>query len=321
MNNQDITKEDLIKEFGILKQQYDSLKESYDEQIRVLEKKNAALKSNEEYFRIIFEKSTVGISITEPDGTIRANDAFSNLLGYTKEELEGWKWQVITYVDDIENNKKINESILSGNLSSSRWEKRYIHKDGQIVWADISTVIQRDSEGRPLFFISTIQDISRRIQANELLRESEVIYRNLLDKLPDGVYKSTHAGKFVEVNPAMVAMLGYESKEDLMGIDIPTQLYFEPSERESEILEEKYVEMGIYRMKKKDGSEIWVEDHGWYVLDDNRNVIFHEGILRDVTDRKKTEEEFSRQKNFFEQLFMQSSQAPKYLIVKAGAKE
>ena len=74
MNNQDITKEDLIKEFGILKQQYDSLKESYDEQIRVLEKKNAALKSNEEYFRIIFEKSTVGISITEPDGTIRANN-------------------------------------------------------------------------------------------------------------------------------------------------------------------------------------------------------------------------------------------------------
>jgi len=302
-----MTKEDLIKELGILKQQYDSLKESYQEQILALEKKNAALKSNEEYFRIIFEKSTVGISITQSDGTIRANDAFCNMLGYTKEELEGSKWQEITYADDIDNNKKITESILSGDSSSARWEKRYIHKDGHIVWADISTVIQRDSEGRHLFFITTIQDISGRIHANELLHEREIIYHNLLDKLPDGVYKSTHAGKFVEVNPAMVDMLGYETKEELMEIDIPTQLYFEPGERESEILEEKYVEMGIYRLKKKDGSEIWVEDHGWYVLDDNRNVIFHEGIMRDVTDRKKTEEELSRQKNFFEQLFMQSS--------------
>jgi len=104
------------------------------------------------------------------------------------------------------------------------------------------------------------------------LQVSEAIYRTLVNKIPDGVYKSTHDGKFVDVNPAMVKILGYDSKEELLAIDIKTQLYFDPSDRESLILEEKLQEMGIYRLKKKDGS-----------------ILFHEGILRDITDRKQAE--------------------------------
>jgi len=62
-------------------------------------------------------------------------------------------------------------------------------------------------------------------QTDDHLHESEKIYRNLVERLPDGVYKSTHNGKFVEVNPALVKMLGYSSKEELMAIDIKTELY------------------------------------------------------------------------------------------------
>ncbi len=134
------------------------------------------------------------------------------------------------------------------------------------------------------------RDTTERKQAQDALQKSEALYRNLLERLPDGVYKSTHEGRFVDVNPAMVNMLGYESKEDLLSIDIKTQLYFEPTDRESLVLQEKLEEMGVYRLKKKDGSEIWVEDHGWYDLDENGNIIYHEGIMRDVTDRKKAEE-------------------------------
>jgi PAS domain S-box-containing protein len=130
-------------------------------------------------------------------------------------------------------------------------------------------------------------------QAELALRESEALYRTLVEKMPDGVYKSTHDGKFVDVNPAMVKMLGYESKEELMDIDIKSQLYFEPDDRESLVLEEKQKEMGIYRLKKKDGSEIWVEDHSWYTSGENGEILFHEGILRDITDRRH--EELERQ--------------------------
>jgi PAS domain S-box-containing protein len=133
------------------------------------------------------------------------------------------------------------------------------------------------------------RDTTERKKAQDALLKSEALYRNLLERLPDGVYKSTHEGRFVDVNPAMVNMLGYESKEDLLSIDIKTQLYFEPTDRESLVLQEKLEEMGVYRLKKKDGSEIWVEDHGWYDLDENGNIIYHEGIMRDITDRKKAE--------------------------------
>ena len=130
-------------------------------------------------------------------------------------------------------------------------------------------------------------------QAELALQASEAMYRTLVEKMPDGVYKSTHDGKFVDVNPAMVKILGYDSREELMAIDIKTQLYFEPGDRESLVLEEKLQEMGIYRLKKKDGSEIWVEDHGWYNMDENGEILFHEGILRDITDRRH--EELKRQ--------------------------
>ena len=132
-------------------------------------------------------------------------------------------------------------------------------------------------------------DITERKRAEEVLRESEERYRELIEKMQDGVYRSSHGGKFLEVNPAMVKILGYDSKEELLAIDIKNQLYFAVEDRESAALEEKLEEMAVFRLKKKDGSEIWVEDHGRHVFDEEGNVLYHEGILRDVTERKQVE--------------------------------
>jgi len=118
-------------------------------------------------------------------------------------------------------------------------------------------------------------------------------YRNLIELMPDGVYRSTHEGKFIYVNPAMVRMLGYDSKDELMSIDIKKQLYFEASDRDSAVLYESNKELGVYRMKKKDGSELWVEDHGWLRHDKTTNILFHEGILRDITERRLAEKKLN----------------------------
>lgn len=114
---------------------------------------------------------------------------------------------------------------------------------------------------------------------------------SLFDRMLDGIYRSTHEGRFIDVNPAFVKMFGYCNKQEMLGIkDIKKELYFLPEDRASHFLDIGQERVEVYRMRKRDGSEIWVEDHGHYVHDDHGRVIYHEGILRDVTEQKHMEE-------------------------------
>ncbi len=133
-------------------------------------------------------------------------------------------------------------------------------------------------------------ELSTRRRAEEELRGSEERYRALFDDMMDGIYRSTHEGKFVDVNAAMVKMFGYSSREEMLAVDIKKELYFSPEERGSHILDTGQEEIEVYRMRRKDGTEIWVEDHGHYVHDEQGNILYHEGMLRDVTARKRSEE-------------------------------
>jgi PAS domain S-box-containing protein len=132
--------------------------------------------------------------------------------------------------------------------------------------------------------------------AVDALQKSEAHYHSLFDRVIDGVYRSTHDGKFVDINPAMVNMFGYSSKQEMLEVDIRNDLYFAPEDRDSLLLEVDSDIPEVYRMRRKDGSEIWVEDNGSYEKDDQGNTTFHEGILRDVTKRKMMEEELIKAK-------------------------
>jgi diguanylate cyclase (GGDEF)-like protein/PAS domain S-box-containing protein len=133
-------------------------------------------------------------------------------------------------------------------------------------------------------------ELATRRRTEEELRRSEEKYRTLFGNMMDGIYRSTREGRFVEVNAAMVRMFGYSSREEMMAVDIKNELYFSPAERGSHILDTGREEIEVYRMRRKDGSEIWVEDRGHYVHDEQGNILYHEGVLRDVTARKRAEE-------------------------------
>ena len=166
-------------------------------------------------------------------------------------------------------------------------------RKGEEQWRLVSKVPFRDTNGNVTGVVGIGRDITENKRAEKALRESEERYRSLFERMMDGVYRSTHKGRFVDVNPAMVKMFGYSSKEEMLKVDIKKELYFAAEERGSHILDTGQEEMDVYRMRRKDGSEIWVEDHGFYIHDQQGNVLYHEGMLRDITDRKQIEDTLS----------------------------
>jgi len=142
-----------------------------------------ATRQSEEYFRTIFEHSAVGKSITTLDGKIKTNKAYCTILGYSEDELSGINWQSITHPDDIESNQENLNSMLSGKNNSVRWEKRYLHKNGSIVWVDISSVLQKDTQGNPLYYITTIQDITQRKKSEEdIIMINKTLEQRVIDR-------------------------------------------------------------------------------------------------------------------------------------------
>jgi PAS domain S-box-containing protein len=142
-------------------------------------------------------------------------------------------------------------------------------------------------EKLPADFHALLECISDDYDRHE--KENESHYKALFENSSDGIYKSSHEGKFIDVNPALVNMLGYNSREELLAIDIKTELYFEAADRNDAYEQDQTEGLSVFRLKKKDGSELWVEDRGQYVYDEQGNILYHEGILRDVTKKVLTE--------------------------------
>jgi len=129
------------------------------------------------------------------------------------------------------------------------------------------------------------------------LKLSEQNHKKLVEEIPDGVYKTTHAGKFVEANSALIKMLGYNSREELLAVNIKKSLYVVDSDRDEDFTAGLNSELTVYRLRKKDESIIWVEDHGSLSYNKSGEVVYHEGIVRDVTERIQREEELIRAKD------------------------
>ncbi|MCB9111481.1 MAG: PAS domain S-box protein [Anaerolineales bacterium] len=184
-----------------------------------------------------------------------------------------------------------------GMISTQAYKTQSYTAEHEQLFVTLANQVSKAVDNANLF-AKIQQELTERKRAEQALRESEERYRTLVTGMLDGVYRSTHEGKFVDVNPAMVKMFGYESREDMLDTDIKRDLYFSPDERHSLFLDIGQEKVDEFRMKRKDGSAIWVEDHGRYVHDEEGNVIFHEGILRDITERRLSEEALRRSEAF-----------------------
>jgi PAS domain S-box-containing protein/putative nucleotidyltransferase with HDIG domain len=133
-------------------------------------------------------------------------------------------------------------------------------------------------------------------EANLLIKESEIKYRSIFENSISGIYRTTKKGGILSINPAFYHMLGYDSGEELRRqiYDIGRQIYVEPEDRIRliHLLEQNNSAEGFQtRFYKKDGSIIWVKINVWTIRDENKNVLYYEGIAEDITDRIRKEEE------------------------------
>jgi len=124
------------------------------------------LRASEERFRAMFEQAAVGVAQVAPDGRwLEVNQRLCELLGYSREELVGMPFARITYPEDLAANQAAFGSLLRGESKTCRLEKRFVRKDGELIWIDLSSSLVRDGQGAPHYLISVIQDISARKQA------------------------------------------------------------------------------------------------------------------------------------------------------------
>ncbi len=144
------------------------------------ERTAAALRESEARFQAIFSEAAIGIVLVNLAGyPVEANVAIERMLGYTREELHGMVFTAVTHPDDVLADWELFESLVAGQRDAYQMEKRYLHKDGHIVWGNLTVSLVRDAHGVPQFTIGMVEDVTARkgieaslIEAQRRLAES-----------------------------------------------------------------------------------------------------------------------------------------------------
>ncbi len=171
------------------------------------------LRESEIKFRQTFDISPVGIVMVGLDKRfIRCNPAFAQYLGYGTEELVGKLIGDVTLPEDSHIGMAEMMAIMKGEIAQAQVHKRYLRKDGQVVWGEVTISLIRDSEGRAQYFLAIIQDVTRRKQAEDALRESEDKFKYVFEHASVGKSITLPTGE-ISVNQAMCDMLGYSQEE------------------------------------------------------------------------------------------------------------
>lgn len=179
------------------------------ESIKKINEKERLLIESEKRFRNSFDKSPVGSVIVGLDKRfIRCNEAFCKFLGFKEEELINKTIGDVTHPEDIHIGMDELNLIIEGKLESSVVQKRYIRKDGKVVWGELSISSVRDSENKPLYFLPIIQDITQK-KLNEIaLQQSEERFRSLFNNMAQGVIYYNSDGRIYLANNSTSEILG-----------------------------------------------------------------------------------------------------------------
>ena len=227
---------------------------------------------------------------TPEEGLIFVNDAFVSMFGYDSRQ-EVLKIEPEEFYADQEHRWELVEKLkINGKLRNE--EVLFKRKDGTTFYGlENSTITEEDNH---IYFDAVINDINERKMTEEALRESEEKYRTILENIEDGYFETDLEGNFTFVNPAIVKILGY-SENELLGMNNLEYMDDENARKVfntfNEVFKNEVPRKGFdWKLRKKDGSSIYVEASFNLRKDSEGNPIGFRGIVRDITDRKEREE-------------------------------
>jgi PAS domain S-box-containing protein len=178
-----------------------------------LRRAEEAVQESEARLRAIFEHAPVGITMVEATGRfLQTNPAYQAIVGYNATELQGMTWQQITHPEYLPENERLHKELLAGQRQSYQIEKRYLRKDGEIVWVSVMLSSLHNAQGE-LRLVATIIDITARKQAEEALRKSEQRFRDITENTSEWIWEVDAEGKYTYSSPMVKHLLGYEPEE------------------------------------------------------------------------------------------------------------
>jgi PAS domain S-box-containing protein len=267
--------------------------------------------ASERRYRAIVDDQVELVCRWHGDGILTfVNDAYCRYFGKTRAELVGASFRPLI----LEEDRAAADEHFAGlgpDSPVATHEHRAVRPDGEVRWQQWTSRAILDDTGEIIEYQGTGRDITERRQAEEALQESEEQYRTLVTNLNIGVYRATGGphGQFLEANPAVVQMFGYDSVDEFMKIHV-SDLYRDPASRASfvrSILRDGHVTDKELLLKKRDGTPIIASCTARIQFDEEGEIQWMDGVIEDVTDRKHAEEELleseGRLRTFYEATF------------------
>ena len=258
-------------------------------------RREKAVRESESRFKGIFEGAGIGIGMTDPYGKmIESNQALEDLLGYHKEELLGKAIIELVHPDDRDFEKRYLTHYQNMSLKPGFFEKRYIRKDGSIMWGKLTTSVIYDEKGIPAFGIGMLEDITQRKHAEEKVKENQELLNRVNENLTEGIYRSVPGRGLVYVNKAFAKMFGYDSVAEALRLssDSLNNFYDEENRRKKllkEIKKKGYLKNKESLFRRKDCSTFWGLENSTVSSTTDGGLIL-DGVVVDITEKKQSEE-------------------------------
>jgi PAS domain S-box-containing protein len=266
---------------------------------------NGALKESEERFRKIFENSPIGMALVAPDFRFFAvNPAWVAMTGYSEEELLKMSFKDITHPEHLAGDLEHIRDLIAGTIQAYSTEKRYIRKDGSILWGLLRVTAIRNEKGVFRHLAAQIEDITGRKQAEDALKELNLYNRNLIEVSIDPLVTISPEGKIQDVNVATEIATGL-TRNDLIGTDF-SEYFTEPDKACEGYLRVfslgKVVDYPL-EIRRRDGYVIPVLYNATVYRDRSGNIKGVFAAARDITERKQAEEALRKNEEKFRNVF------------------